>query len=354
MTIVAEPTRLREFVESIFTAAGSNASEAREIADHLVEANLAGHDSHGVGMVPSYLRHLREGHVQPNRTPVRVGGTGPFAVFDAQMGYGQPAVNAVMAEAAKIAREHGVAVTTLRNSQHVGRVGAYAERLLAQGLMSIHFVNAVYETPSVAPFRGSDARLMTNPVCVAIPGAKPVLLDFATSTVALGKVRVAYNKGEPVAPGRLIDRAGRPTTDPKVMFEEPRGAQTAFGEHKGWALAFVAEVLGGAMAGGPRSGDGFEGRRGLVNGMMSIVVEPGRLIDGGWFDGAVATLVDYVKASPPAEPDRPVLVPGEPERDSRAARGRDGIPIDPTTWAQIVGCAQALGLVPPEFTAAAR
>jgi uncharacterized oxidoreductase len=350
MTILAEPNRLREYVASIFVKSGSSDDEARQIAEHLVEANLTGHDSHGVGMVPSYMLHLKSGWVKPNQTPVRVGGTGPFAVFDGQMGYGQPIVNAVMAEAAKIARAHGVAVVTLRNSQHIGRVGFYADRLAAQGLMSIHFVNAVYEVPSVAPFRGSDPRLMTNPVCIAIPGARPVLLDFATSTIALGKVRVAYNKGEQVAPGRLIDHKGRPTTDPKVMFEAPKGAQTAFGEHKGWALAFVAEVLGGAMAGAPRSGEGFN--RGLSNGMMSIVLEPGRLIDGGWFDEAVARLTDYVKASPPADPDKPVLVPGEPERESRTQRGRDGIPIDPTTWKQIGNCAKALGLTPPEFPAA--
>lgn len=350
MTTLAEPARLRSFVESIFKAAGSSDSEATQIAEHLVEANLTGHDSHGVGMIPAYMLHLKNGWVKPNQTPVRVGGVGSFAVFDGQMGYGQPIVNAVMAEATKIAREHGVAVTTLRNSQHVGRVGFYADRLSAQGLMSIHFVNAVYQTPTVAPFRGSDARVMTNPVCVAIPGSRPVLLDFATSTIALGKVRVAYNKGEQVAPGRLIDHTGQPTTEPKVMFEDPRGAQTAFGEHKGWALAFVAEALGGAMAGAPRSGEGFDA--GLSNGMMSIVIEPGRLIDGGWFDAALSRLTDYVKASPAADPDKPVLVPGEPERDSKAQRGRDGIPIDPTTWKQIRNCAKALGLTPPEFPTA--
>ena len=343
MTILAEPARLREFITSIFLAAGSEASEAREIADHLVGANLAGHDSHGVGMVPAYMLHLREGFVRPNLKPVRVGGSGPFAVFDAQMGYGQPAANAVMAQAAAIAREQGVAVVTLRNAQHVGRIGTYAEALAAQGLMSIHFVNAVYDTPCVAPFRGSDSRVMTNPVCIAIPGSRPVLLDFATSTIALGKVRVAHNKSQELASGRLIDSEGRPTTSPKVMFEEPKGSITAFGEHKGWALAFVAEALGGAMAGGPRSGDGHVGQRGLVNGMMSIVIEPGRLIDGGWFDDALASLTDYVKASPPADPELPVLVPGEPERDSRLLRGREGIPIDPTTWRQIVSAARARG-----------
>ncbi|MFT4100589.1 MAG: malate/lactate/ureidoglycolate dehydrogenase [Burkholderiaceae bacterium] len=350
MTILAEPARLEEFIASIFAAAGSSDSEARQIANHLVEANLTGHDSHGVGMVPTYMHHLRSGWVTPNQTPVRVGGSGAFAVFDGQMGYGQPIVNAVMAQAVGIVREHGVAVVTLRNAQHVGRVGYYAERLSAQGLMSIHFVNAVYAVPTVAPFRGSDPRLMTNPVCVAIPGSQPVLLDFATSTIALGKVRVAYNKGVPVAPGRLIDHAGQPTTDPKVMFEEPKGAQTAFGEHKGWALAFVAEVLGGAMAGGPRSGEGFGA--GLANGMMSIVIEPGRLIDGGWFDDALKRLIDYVKASPAADPDEPVRVPGEPEREARVQRGRDGIPIDPTTWKQISHCARALSLEVPEFPAA--
>jgi uncharacterized oxidoreductase len=349
MTILAQATALRPFILDIFRAAGSNDQEATEITDHLIDANLAGHDSHGIGMIPAYMVHLKNGWVKPNQTPVKVGGSGSFAVFDAQMGYGQPAVTHVMARAAEIAREHGVAVTTLRNSQHIGRVGAYAEQLLAKGLMSIHFVNAVYENATVAPFRGSDGRLMTNPVCVAVPGAKPLLMDYATSTIALGKVRVAYNKGEQVAPGRLIDHTGQPTTEPKVMFEAPKGAQTAFGEHKGWALAFMAEVLGGAMTGGPRSGDGFEGRRGLVNGILSVVIEPGRLIDGGWFDGAVATLTDYVKASPAADPDKPVQVPGEAESIARLQRGRDGIPVDDTTWGQILTCARMFSLEAPEF-----
>ena len=349
MTILAEPSALNAYITTIFERAGSAASEAREIAAHLVQANLAGHDSHGIGMVPAYMLHLRAGHVHPNRQPVRVGGVEPFAVFDGQMGYGQPVVNAVMAQAADIARRHGVALVTVRNVQHIGRVGAYAETLAAQGLMSLHFVNAVYEAACVAPFRGSDARLMTNPVCISIPGTQPLLLDFATSTIALGKVRVAYNKGVPVAPGRLIDHAGQPTTDPKVMFEAPKGAQTAFGEHKGWALAFVAEVLGGALAGGPRSDEAAGRQRGLVNGMFSIVLEPGRLIDGGWFDAAVLQLIAYVKDSPPADAAAPVLVPGEPERDSRTQRARDGIPVDPTTWQQIAACAKALGVEVPRF-----
>ncbi|MBP7661983.1 MAG: malate/lactate/ureidoglycolate dehydrogenase [Burkholderiaceae bacterium] len=349
MTILANPERLQAFISSIFTTSGSSASEAEQIASHLVGANLAGHDSHGIGLIPAYLAHLEAGLVRPNQVPVRIGGVGPFAVFDGQMGYGQPITNAVMAQAATIAKDIGVALVTLRNVQHVGRVGTYAEALAAQGLMSIHFVNAIYDEPCVAPFRGSDARLMTNPVCIAIPGSRPVLLDFATSGIAMGKVRVAYNKQEPLALGRLIDSAGQPTTSPKVLFEDPKGALLPFGEHKGWGLAFVAEILGGALAGGPTAADAAGRKRGLVNGLFSIVLEPGRLIDGGGFDDTVAQLTDYVKASPAADPERPVLVPGEPERESRAQRGRDGIPVDPATWKQICSRARGLGLVPPEF-----
>lgn len=353
MNIVAESVALRSFIASIFAASGSHAPEARELADHMVDANLAGHDSHGIGMVPTYLQHLREGHVHPNRRPLRVGGMDPFAVFDGQMGYGQPVTMAVMAEAAAIARRRGVALVTLRNVQHVGRIGAYGEWLSAQGLLSIHFVNAVYATSCVAPFRGSDARLMTNPICVAVPGTRPVLLDFATSAIAMGKTRVAYNKSEAVAPGRLIDHAGQPTTDPAVIWEAPHGALLPFGEHKGWGLCFVAELLGGVLAGGPDSSMAPGMPRGLVNGMFSIVLEPGRLIDGGWFDANIARLTDYVKASPAAVADSPVLVPGEPERDARAQRLRSGIPVDAITWRQIADCARALGLEPPDFPVSA-
>ena len=347
MSITANADQLRTFAFELFTAAGSNVREAGEIADHLVNANLAGHDSHGVGMIPAYFHHLAAGHVKPNQAPERFGGTGAFASFDGKMGYGQPATNRVMEAAAEIAREHGVAVVTLRNAQHIGRVGAYAEKLMADGLMSIHFVNAVYHAPTVAPYLGSDARLMTNPVCIGLPGSAPLLMDFATSTIALGKVRVAYNKKVQAPEGSLLDHNGQPTVNPAVLFEEPRGAQTAFGLHKGWALAFMAEVLGGIMTGGPRSGDGFAGERGLINGMMSIVIDPTRLVETEWLNEAVATLVDYVKASPSADANAPVLTPGDAEAAMRGARGRDGIPIDATTWGQISACAKSVGLAAP-------
>ncbi|HMN81768.1 MAG TPA: malate/lactate/ureidoglycolate dehydrogenase [Burkholderiaceae bacterium] len=353
MGIVIAHGPLRDFVAGIFVAAGSRDEEARQIADHLVDANLAGHDSHGIGLVPAYLVHRQAGWVHPNREPLRVGGSGPFAVFDGQMGYGHPIANAVTAETARIAADNGVAIVTLRNVQHIGRVGAYAEQLAARGLISIHFVNAVYDEPCVAPYLGSDARLMTNPVCIAMPssapGVPPVLLDFATSGIAMGKVRVAYNKGVPVAPGRLIDHAGQPTQSPAALFEAPKGALLPFGDHKGWGLAFIAELLGGGLTGGPTA-DQERPRQGLVNGMLTLAFDPKRLDDSSPFGGIVERLTAYVKASPPADPAAPVLVPGEPEVAMRRERGEAGIPVDDTTWKQIVAGAGRLGVAVPTVT----
>lgn len=347
MSITVESSVLRSFVERIFVAAGSKREEADQIAQHLVEANLVGHDSHGVGVLPSYMEQLKAGFVHPNQMPLRIGGNEPFAVFDGQMGYGQPIANTVMDEAAEIAARNGIAIVALRNVQHIGRIGAYGERLAKRGLVSLHFVNAVRSEPCVAPFNGSDARIMTNPICIAIPGTTPLLLDFATSGIAMGKARVAYNKGVSVAPGKLIDSQGQPTNDPAVIWTDPRGALLAFGEHKGWGLALMAEVLGGLLTGGPSSSSAVGRPCGLVNGLFSIVLEPNRLVDIELFDESLAHLVNYVKASPPASPDNPVQVPGETERDSHIARARAGVPLDEETWRQICGWGEKLGVKSP-------
>lgn len=347
MNISAET--MTAFAVDIFVAAGSSRDEATQIAEHLVEANLKGHDSHGVGMIPAYFLHRSIGAVVPNRAPKLVADLGALMVFDGDSGYGQPITNAVMDQVAARAKQTGVAISTLRNSQHVGRIGAYGERLAAQGLLSIHFVNAVYVQACVAPFRGSDARLMTNPVCITLPmgaGRPPVVLDFATSSIALGKVRVAMNKGVEAPVDTLIDHKGQATRDPRQIFQDPRGAIIPFGLHKGWGLALVAEILGGVMTGGPNQSNG-EKPKGLVNGLFSIVVDQSRLIAGSPYFDEVSALIDYVKASPAANPDEPVLVPGEPERIAMAERRANGLPIDDTTWREIVAAAKSVGVAAP-------
>jgi hydroxycarboxylate dehydrogenase B len=262
--IVIDHAALLDIAERIFTAAGSDPDEARTIADYLVEANLRGHDSHGVGLIPNYLQHLAGGTVFANRKGRILSENGSMIVYDGERAWGQIAAREATTIAITKARETGVAVVALRNPHHIGRVGKYGEMCAEAGLVSFHFVNVTDARPAVAPWRGSDARFSTNPVCIAMPGPepdRPIILDMATSVVAMGKVRVARNKGEQMKPGILLDGAGKPTTDPGAMYRDPRGAVLTFGEHKGYALAFVCEMLAGCLVRQRHDAAGAAGRR---------------------------------------------------------------------------------------------
>lgn len=346
--------RLQQMVSEVFRRGGSTVDEATLVASHLVRANLAGHDSHGVGMVPTYVRHLGTGHVVPNTPAKLTRDDGALLMFDGQRGYGRRVAGEAMAVAIARCHQTGVVVMTLANAHHIGRVGAYGELTSDAGLVSLHFVNVADHRGLVAPFRGSDARFSTNPICIALPGTAqrpPVLLDMATSEIALGKVRVARNAQRPVPAGSLVDWEGRPTTDPNVMYEEPLGALLPFGRHKGYGLAVVAELLAGGMSGGctiqpdnPRLG-------GIVNNMFSVVVDPLRLAGIDWLRREIDGFVAYVKASPPVDRAAPVLVPGDPERMTREERLREGIPIDATTWDEILDAGEQVGLARGEAEA---
>src|SRR5208282_4158107 len=177
---------------------------------------------------------------------------------------------------------------------------------------SVHFVNVHGHTALVAPHRGSDARLSTNPVCIAVPAAepgRPVILDMATSKVAMGKVRVARNRGEALAAGLVMDAKGKPSSDPNVMFQEPRGALMPFAEHKGYALAFICELLAGAIGGGGTLKPENQQQGTITNSMLAIVIDPARLAEPGSIAAEMRAITAYVTASPPAKADEPVLVP---------------------------------------------
>lgn len=341
--IVIHAQALRAIVRSIFTAAGSDAREAELIAAQLVEANLTGHDSHGIGMIPRYIEVLRAGHLKPNRHAKVVLDSGALLVLDGNEGYGQVMGFEAMEQAIARAREHGTAIVALRESHHIGRIGHWAEQCAAAGLVSMHYVNVISE-PIVAPFGGRDARFVTNPFCVGIPlpGRKPVLLDFATSRIAAGKVRVAMNKGEKLKPGTLLDRHGNFTTDPRELFGEEHGAIVPFGEHKGYGMAIVCELLGGALTGG-RTLHGKPPTRAIWNSMLSIVIDPERLGTAANLSKEAEEFIRWVRASPPMDGVDRVRLPGEPEEEHRAARGANGIPIDATTWKEIVAAAEQVG-----------
>ncbi len=343
---------LRAAAVRIFRAAGSAAEEAAIVADHLVEANLRGHDSHGVGMIPTYLESLAAGTLKPNR-PGRVAREDDaFIVYDGERGYGQVVARTATELGIARALKSGIAVVALRNAHHIGRVGSYGEQCASAGLASLHFVNVIGNTPRVAPHGGTDARLSTNPICIALPAAepdRPMILDMATSKVALGKVRVARNEGHRLAPDLIIDSRGRPTDDPQAMYESPPGALLPLAEHKGFALAFACELLAGAIAGGGTLKQENQEQRTVTNGMLAFIFDPRRLTDHEWIKAEIREITAYVTASPPRDPGEPVLIPGDPERRMRKLRLVEGIPVDAITCAEIVESAAMLGLHLPEF-----
>ena len=345
--VTVQHERLRRMATRLLVAAGAAEADALVVADHLVDANLSGHDSHGVGMLPQYLRAIRGGLVDPRAHAHVDDRGGAVLAVDGRKGFGQVVAREGIAAGMERARGLGVALVALRNASHIGRVGAYGEQAAAAGLVSIHFVNIVGHPPVVAPFRGADARFLTNPFCVALPPSKhepAVVLDFATSIVALGKVRVALNRGERMGEGVLIDSQGRPTADPGVMYQEPRGAILPFGLHKGYGLALMCELLAGALGGGGTlSTVPFEKDR-ITNNMLSFIVDPQRLPGAGHFEEEVAAAIAYVKASPPADPSLPVLVAGEPEIASRTRRSVEGIPVERATWDELSASAESVGL----------
>ena len=339
--------QLRRLTSAVIQAGGSAAPEGDLVADHLVNANLAGHDSHGVGMVPAYVRHVRAGLVVPNTRAKVVKDDGPILMFDGLRGYGRCVAGEAMTAGIARCRESGIVALTLANAHHIGRVGGYGELASAAGLVSLHFVNVTDHRALVAPFRGSDGRFVTNPVCIALPGTDrqpPLLLDMATSAIAMGKVRVAKNEGHEVPDGVLIDEHGKPTRDPNVMYREPHGALLTFGGHKGYALAVVTELLAGALSGGPTIQPGNPRMGGTINNMFAVLLDPARLAGVDWLRREIDGFVDYLKGSPPADPSAPVLIPGEPERLARAKRSRAGIEVDATTWEEIVQAADAVGV----------
>ena len=342
-------------IEAIALAGGSEADEAKLVAENLVVANLTGHDSHGIGMMPRYVEALLEGGLHPNRkVEVKLDG-GALLALDGGAGYGQSIGLQATRMAIERAKKHGLSITTLGNSHHLGRIGHWAEMAVAEGLVSLHFVNVI-SFARVAAYGGADGRFGTNPVCIGIPlpGEAPFLLDMATSAVAQGKLRVAHNKGVKIPLGWLIDRDGNPTDDPKWGVVQPFGAMQTFGGHKGYGLAVACELLGGALTGGGTWHYPEGTKRRVLNGMLSIVIDPERLGTKATFERETREYLAWIRKSPPAPGFDRVRIAGEPEREYRAQRERDGVPVDESTWKEILGAAAKLKLAPERIDMLAR
>lgn len=348
MTQTFQPAALRTQVATILAAAGSSDHEAQAVAANLVLANLSGHDSHGVGMVPRYVDAVLEGGLTPNASAKVTLDGGSIVAMDGQRGYGQIVGEQAMAMGIARASQLGSCIVSLAQAHHLGRIGHFAEMAISRGLVSIHFVN-VLSRPVVAPWGGSDGRFGTNPCCIGVPlkGREPFVLDFATSRVAQGKMRVAHNEGRQVDPGYLIDEHGRPTTDPGVVVVPQSnglfGALMTFGEHKGYGMAVACELLGGALTGSGTWHRPADTARSVLNGMLTILIDPQKLGTSESFESEALTFVDWLKQSPPGPGADRVRIAGEPEREARFKRERDGIAIDDTTWAEIVAAGKKVG-----------
>lgn len=353
--VMIKADRLQALVGDIFSAAGCSRGEAERIARYLVAANLAGHDSHGVVRVPRYVQMKQEGRVVADQTIEITVDTPVLAVIDGKFGFGQSVAPQAVEIGIKKCQAMGLSAVSLRNSGHVGRVGDWAEMAAAADLISIHFVNAGGSV-LVAPFGGVERRFSTAPYCIGVPmpGRSPLVLDFATSVVAEGKVLVASQGGKKIPSEALIGPDGEMSGDPTMLygdhtptgprdFRKGRGAIRAFGDHKGSGLALMCEILGGALTGnGCAALD-----RPSANGMFSLYVDPARIDPAGVFPEEASRYVDHVKNARPAQAGGEILVPGEPEQRSRERRLAEGISLPGDTWTSIRATARSVGLADP-------
>lgn len=351
-TLAIPASALQQLVADIFDTAGCSRSEAERIALYLVRANLAGHDSHGVVRVPRYIQMKREGLILADQKVDVVVDTPALAVVDGKYGFGQTVAPQAVAIGIEKCKQMGLAAVALRHAGHIGRVADWAEMAAAEGLVSIHFVNAAGSV-LVAPFGSVERRFSTAPYCVGVPLPQraPLVLDFATSMVAEGKVLVASQGGKAIPADALIGPDGVLSDDPRLLYGEYKpgerrdirkglGALGTFGGHKGSGLALMCEVLGGALTG---NGCSAPDRR-FSNGMFSLYVDPVRIDPEGMFPEEATRYVAYVKAARTAPPSEETLVPGEPEERTRAERLADGVPLTDETWAFLLETARSVGV----------
>ena len=342
---------LCEYVERIFAATGSPPDDANFVASHLVEANLKGHDSHGVIRVAQYVEGMQVGRIQPTAITETESESDTTAVLNGNWNYGQVVARDTMTKAIEKAGANGVGIVVAHRAGHAGRIGAYGEQAARAGMIAIACVTVHGGGQLVAPFGGAARRLSTNPIVVAAPTNDPdapFVLDMATSMGAEGKVRVARNRGDQLAPDWILDAGGDSSTNPWDLYggdppgSRPAGALLPVGGpvgHKGFGLAMAVELLAGALT---PAGTVGPDPTGGGNAIFMLAIDPNRFVGAGPFSDALTGLVEYVKSPPLAPGFDEILTAGEPERRRMAQRQQDGIPLDDATWEQIEGAAASL------------
>jgi hydroxycarboxylate dehydrogenase B len=344
------PTVLTPFVAGLFRAGGSSEAEAKVVAEHLVDADLSGHESHGVARVPRYLQSVTDGFVVPNAQPVCSHDRGSIAAVDGMLSYGQVGAHFSTALGIERARTHGIAAVSLTRTGHVGRAGAWAEQAAAAGIASIHFVCAPRPGGAqLAPFGGADRRMGTNPIAMGMPvaGRDPVILDFATAAVAAGRVRLAAARGAKVPEKVIVDAEGNLTDEGRAFVGPPEGSILPFGGHKGYGLNLMGELFGAALAGIPIRYAGEERNTHAPNNILQIFFTPDAFGHADSIAGNVSGFFEWIKEAPKQKGVDEILVPGELEARRKRKQVAEGIALNDGTWTTLVKTAAGLGVAVP-------
>lgn len=349
---------LLRYTDGVLRAMGADAEVAEVTARHLVRANTSGHDSHGVLRLAQYVEELDGDRLRPAARPETLRETAVTALFDAHRGFGQHSTMVATRWCVEHARAAGIAAAAVRHSMHIGRLGEYTELIAGEGLVGVCTVGVAGPgSGTVAPFGGAARFLGTNPWSFGVPaaGRPPMIFDAATSTVAEGKVRLARAKGTEVPEGVLRDPAGEWTRDPAELYAG--GSMTVLGGqvagHKGYGYSLASALVGAlAMAADPEPTPGGtmkfpESWEGRAAGVFVLAIDPVAFGDADAYRSMVAAVLDAAEREKPAPGFERVLVPGDPERASRAEREREGIPIPEATWQDLAVIGERFGVELP-------
>lgn len=312
----------------ILELAGSSKADALSVATSLVDAQAAGHSSHGILRLVEYANAVEKGQVKPTAQPKIISDRGAVVTLDGQWGWGQIACKLAVELAAEKANKFGIGTVVIKSCNHIGRLGEYVEMLSQKSLVSIMWCNG---GPNVAAYGGKTRLFGTNPFAAGIPaGDENIVIDFATASSAEGKIRAANVNGLQVPEGLIVKADGSPTTEPADFYAG--GAILPFGGHKGYCLNLLIELLGGALSGAhPSMNDSY----GNGNGTVLIAMDPEFFIGTDQFMQDINQATEVIKNAPPADPSKPILLPGEVEEQERA-KSSDGIVISAAIWGSIL------------------
>lgn len=323
-----------EVATQILIKVGTPAADARSVASSLVKAQEVGHASHGVIRLVEYVSFVKNGTVIADAIPQIIKDRGAIAMIDGHWGWGQIACKFALNTVRRKCEEFGTATVTIRNVNHIGRLGEYVEELANSGLVAIMWCNS---DPSVAAYGGSERLFGTNPFAAGIPNQnEPIIVDFATAASAEGKLRVARANGQTIPNGILIDKDGNESNDPADFYSG--GALLPFGGHKGYCLSLLIELVGGALSGGhPATSTKY--LRG--NGTVITAYAPEFFIGDDEFMTDIAQSVTKIKNTKPTNEQNPVLLPGEVETQFRLKNSPE-ISISAAIWQQIIELEKSL------------